>query len=158
MEMKKQMREGKKNIRIEEGNIIDCLAAILIVFFIFAMILAYSAYGKITQERLLIDQRAKEYLYRMEEYGYIKEGDPDESHAPSTNELIQELADMGVTVTIDDATTTEQAGYGDKVTLAFNSVFPNPLFVTFGQASMFKILGFNNTISYFVTMSSTAKW
>lgn len=141
---------------LEKGNVIDQIGSVIVLAFMFCMILAYSAYGKITQERLLINNTAKEYLYRMEENGYM-----------SPEDIVNFENDMkaiGATVTSLEAngeeTDCDQVTYGDKVTLAFNVEFENPFFSVFTKegGSLFRIMGFDEKISYDVVMSSTAKW
>lgn len=141
--------------RFEEGNIIDQLGSIIMVAFMFALILAYASYGKITQERLAIDNVSKEYLYKMEEVGYLSDDDRDR--------LIEDMAAIGVVVNDFSAngvsTNTTQVTYGDKVTLALNVTFENPLYTTFSRNdSYIRFLGFEENLSYNIVMSSTAKW
>lgn len=141
---------------LENGNIIDQIGSIIVLAFVFCMILAYSAYGKITQERLSINNTAKEYLYKMEENGYMSSEDIDNFKS--------DMAKIGATVTSMEAngesTSCSQVTYGDKVILAFNVEFENPFFSVFTKegGSLFKIMGFDEKISYDVNMSSTAKW
>lgn len=121
----------------------------------FALILAYASYGKITQERLAIDNVSKEYLYKMEEVGYLSDDDRDR--------LIEDMAAIGVVVNDFSAngvsTNTTQVTYGDKVTLALNVTFENPLYTTFSRNdSYIRFLGFEENLSYNIVMSSTAKW
>lgn len=156
--------EKKKNFvpkRFEDGNVIDQIGSIIVVAFIFCLILAYSAYGKITQERLSINNVAKEYLYKMEEIGYMSTEDfanfKDDMAAIGATvnaASVSELSAQGVQT--DDT----QVTYGDKVTLAFNVEFENPFYSIFTKegGSLFRIMGFDEKISYDVIMSSTAKW
>ena len=145
----------------EQGNVIDYLGSLFVVAFIFVMILAYAAYGKVTQQRLAIDNCAKEYLYRMEEYGFIaKDAASVVGHSPTIAELVDSYEAIGVEAVVDEANTTvSQVGYGDPVTLTLTATFDNPLFTTFGdEDSMFSILGFDEKLAYNVSISSTAKW
>ena len=134
----------------EEGNIIDQLGAIIVMLFVFSMILAYAAYGKTVQQKLTIDNIAKEYLYEMEQTGYLKNKDA----------LTTALIDNGITVTDDYAgTTTTQVAYGDKVILSFQCEFPNPLFTTFANDSkLFHGTGLSEMNTYTVYMTATSKW
>lgn len=148
---------------LEKGNVIDQIGSIFVVAFIFAMILAYAAYGKVTQQRLSINNIAKEYLYRMEENGYMSDEDREN--------FVEDMSYIGVTVNggatsvsaltaKGEVTDGTQVTYGDKVTLAFTAEFENPFFSLFTKAggSMFRIMGFEEKITYEVVMSSTAKW
>lgn len=149
-------KDRKNSIHTEQANVIDQLGTIFVVAFVFALILAYSAYGKLVQERLAIDNVAKEYLYRMEEKGYLTSDDKillEEDMESIGVKEIQFTSSSGV------STTETQVAYGDKVTLALNVEFINPLYATFStEGAMIKIFGFEKNISYDVIMSSTAKW
>lgn len=143
--------------RMENGNIIDELGSIFVMIFIVALILVYTAYGRLTQERLAVNNIAKEYLYKMEEQGYLS---PDDK-INMENDLASEVD--GITVAWDAVTQNvnpeQQVTYGDTVTLSFSVTFPNPLFMTFSRdESYVKIPGFSNTLTYPVSVSSTAKW
>ncbi len=141
-----------KEQRYEKGNIIDELGCILIIAFIFALILVFSSYGKATQLHLEINNIAKEYLYKMEETGYLSEEDEAALKA--------NMIAIGATeIVVEATTTTTQVPYGGKVTLAMNVTMTNPLYSTFGKdSSMFHIGGFSETLTYPVCMSSTSKW
>ena len=150
MEIRKKLHSIMR--RIEPANIIDELGSIFVMIFIIALILVFTSYGKLTQQRLAINNIAKEYLYKMEETGYL-----------SVDDMVKMETDMkeiGVTeLTFGPETDTQQVTYGDSVTLAFHVVFPNPLFSTFSQEdSYIKILGFDPDLGYDVNISSTAKW
>lgn len=148
-----EIRKKSHSMRMEPANIIDELGSIFVMIFIIALILLYTAYGKLTQERLAINNIAKEYLYKMEETGYLSDEDMDRMEADMKN--------IGVTEIIFDTvnTDTKQVPYGDSVTLAFNVIFPNPLFETFSRdGSYIRVMGFDPYLSYDVNISSTAKW
>lgn len=156
--------EKKKHFvpkRFEDGNVIDQIGSIIVVAFIFCLILAYSAYGKITQERLSINNVAKEYLYKMEEIGYMSTEDfanfKDDMAAIGAIVNAASVSELGAQGVQTDDT---QVTYGDKVTLAFNVEFENPFYSIFTKegGSLFRIMGFDEKISYDVIMSSTAKW
>lgn len=156
--------EKKKHFipkRFEDGNVIDQIGSIIVVAFIFCLILAYSAYGKITQERLSINNVAKEYLYKMEEIGYMSTEDfanfKDDMAAIGATVNAASVSELGAQGVQTDDT---QVTYGDKVTLAFNVEFENPFYSIFTKegGSLFRIMGFDEKISYDVIMSSTAKW
>jgi len=147
--------------RLEEGTVIDQIGSVLVIAFIFCLILAYAAYGKVTQQRLAINNIAKEYLYRMEENGYMSDDD--------FNHFISDMSLIGVTINAADVASLGAQGeqtdyiqvtYGDKVTLAFTAEFENPFFSLFTKegGSLFRIMGFDEKISYDVVTSSTAKW
>ena len=146
--------------RLEYGNVIDQIGSILVVAFIFALILAYSAYGKLTQERLAVDNVAKEYLYKMEEYGYLRS--EDEANLES------DMSAVGATITDYGETTREngaahaddvQVTYGDQVILDLTLTYPNPFFNVFSsENSWIKVMGFEEMIEYKIRMSATAKW
>lgn len=150
------MEKQPKQKQLERGSVISQIGSILIVAFIFALILAYSAYGKITQERLAINNVAKEYLYKMEEMGFLSSED-------QVN-LDLDMANIGATIvsyTTSDGsiTDTSQVTYGDRVTLALAISFQNPLYRVFStDEAMFQIHGFEENLNYELVMSSTAKW
>lgn len=152
-------------MRLEKGNVIDQIGSILVVAFIFCLILAYSAYGKITQERLAINNVAKEYLYKMEEIGYMSPEDfqnfkDDMSNIGVTVVGADGSTDASVLTAQGEQTDYNQVTYGDTVTLAFTVQFENPFYTIFTKegGSLFNIMGFEENISYDVVMSSTAKW
>lgn len=147
------MREKiRKENLTEEGNIIDQLGSIIVMVFVFAMILANAAYGKTVQMKLSIDNIAKEYLYAMEQNGILD--------ADNKNNMVSDLADIGVTVVDDFAGSTveKQAAYGDKVKLICHVQFENPLYSVFENGVVVTIPGFVQTIDYEINMSATSKW
>ena len=135
----------------EEGNIIDQMGAIIVMIFIFAMIMAYAAYGRTVQIRLRIDNASKEALYAMEQEGFMSD--------KTKEKLEASFAEEGVTVTSWGETTTEQVAYGDPVTLECSVVFKNPFFLAFNTSSTwFDLSGFKEDSTYEVKMSATSKW
>lgn len=144
--------------RLEYGNVIDQIGSILVVVFIFALILAYSAYGKLTQERLAVDNVAKEYLYRMEEYGYLRSEDEDAMVA-AMESVGAKVVSFGDTTREKESGSDVQVTYGDQVVLDLTLSYPNPFFNVFSSDNAWiKILGFEKEIQYHVRMSATAKW
>lgn len=144
--------------RLEYGNVIDQIGSILVVIFIFALILAYSAYGKLTQERLAVDNVAKEYLYKMEEYGYLRSEDED-AMVLAMNQVGATVVSFGETTREKESSSDAQVTYGDQVVLDLTLSYPNPLFNVFSRDnSWIKIFGFDEEISYHIRMSATAKW
>lgn len=144
--------KGKQNRPTEQGNIIDQLGSIIVMFFVFAMILAYAAYGNVVQKRLSIDNVAKKYLYLMEQNGQLTSDDQ--------TDMTNELANYGVTVVNYDGTTTvnTRVAYGDTVNLVCHVLFENPLYSVFETGDLIKIPGFNQNIEYTVELSATSKW
>lgn len=161
----------------EKGSfVVDELSCFLVTAFMFAMILAYASYAKMVQMRLAIDNVAKEYLYQMEQEGYL------------SNEMMllmkKDLKCIGVKEESVDFSETShmvanQAAYGDKIVLCCTVSFDNPLYdllsiqkhsngeeynvnsdgtLTNPEGTMFTIGGLNPTITYKVRMSATAKW
>lgn len=144
--------------RLEYGNVIDQIGSILVVIFIFALILAYSAYGKLTQERLAVDNVAKEYLYKMEEYGYLRIEDETEM-VEAMNKVGATVVSFGETTRESELSTDAQVTYGDQVVLDLTLTYPNPLFNVFSSDNAWiKIFGFDSEIEYRIRMSATAKW
>ena len=144
--------------RLEYGNAIDQIGSILVVVFIFALILAYSAYGKLTQERLAVDNVAKEYLYKMEEYGYLRSEDED-AMVLAMESVGAEVVSFGDTTREKESASDAQVTYGDQVILDLTLSYPNPFFNVFSSDNAWiKILGFEEDIQYHIRMSATAKW
>lgn len=142
------MKRCKRSL--EHGNVIDQLGSIIVMAFVFAMILAYAAYGNVVQKRLSIDNTAKEYLYKMEQEGLLTDADKAN--------MTKDLADAGVTVEDFNGTTTKQVAYGDKVELICKVKFENPLYTVFKKDSLISISGFEETIEHTIKMSATSKW
>lgn len=138
--------------RKEEGNFIDQMGSIIVLAFVFVMILAFAAYGRLTEARLEFNNVAKTYLYRMEEYGYLR----DEDRA----QMVGDFEAAGAyEVAVNAGTTSVQQAYGDKVALDVTVEFQNPLYTVFStEGAMFKIFGFSTGISYNIKRESTAKW
>lgn len=136
----------------EKGNIIDQLGSIIVMAFVFAMILAFAAYGKIVQAKLSINNIAKEYLYRMEQNGLMTSED--------MAEMTEKLANEGITVIENgfNGTTTEQVPYGEEVILICNVEFENPLYSVFKEGSYIVISGFPEKLQYGVSLPATSKW
>lgn len=169
----------KKNKK-EPGNIVDQMGSLFVMVFMLVMVLVLIAYSKMVQMRISIDNVVKEYLYQMEEEGCLTE----EMQAS----MKEELRDLGVDYgsageAISFAGTsnlgTNQAAYGDKVTLVCTMTFPNPLYETISaekkgnghtwevddagnlksrDATWFTIAGLEQTITYTAKMSATSKW
>lgn len=168
--LKKKVPSANK----EAGNIIDELGSIIVIAFMFAMVLAYAGIAKLAEMKLGIDNVAKEYLYIMEEEGYLST-DEEES-------LTNDLVSLGVDEDSLDfsGTDTSQVAYGDQVTLYFTGTFDNPLYDLLssdkhsydGEAyelnadgspvdsnrTMFTIAGLSEKITFTINFSSTAKW
>lgn len=156
----------------ESGSlVIDELGSLLVMAFVFAMLLAYVAYSKQVQMKLAIDNVAKEYLYQMEQEGYLSN--------EMMNLMTEDLVLIGVKrESISFAGTshmdTNQAAYGDIITLRCSVTFDNPLYTllsvekhsngqeynpqTNASGTFFTIAGLNPTITYNINMPATAKW
>lgn len=175
--LKTKYKMKPRFFRKELGSmVIDELSCILVMGFMFAMIFAYTGYSKMVQTRLAIDNVAKEYLYQMEQVGYLS--------SEMEHLMAEDLALIGVDKnTIDFSRTshkeTNQAAYGDIVTLNCVVTFDNPLYSmlsvekksngreytldnngnpTNPEGTMFTVAGLNPKITYTVNMSATAKW
>lgn len=144
-----RIEKSKKN-PTEEGNVVDQLGSIIVMMFIFAMILAFAAYGNSVQKRLNIDNIAKQYLYAMEQNGFLSEDDQ--------KSMSDKLADIGVTIVNFDGTTDTQVAYGDEVILDCDVEFQNPLYSVFENGRVVNLPGFPATISYEIYISATSKW
>lgn len=143
--------------RKEPGNIIDQLAGVLTMCFMFAALLAYICFGRMVQIRLDIDNIAKKYLYQMEQYGYLKDQDKDKLIENLKN--IPEVSKTGREPEIlpNTNTSTNVADYGELVTLDFKVYVHNPLHDHFNTPGWFYVDGINETEEYHVNISSTAK-
>lgn len=147
------LRENKvaRVSRDEKGNIIDQLGSIIVMAFVFAMILAFASYGKIVLMKLTVNNTAKEYLYKMEQNGYMTENDRDA--------MSEKLAEYGITVVDEYAGTTKsQVPYGDQVKLMCEVEFTNPMYSVFKEGSYIVIPGFPEKLSYNVSLTATSKW
>ena len=135
----------------EKGNVIDQIGSILVMAFIFVMLLAFAAYGRMTQVRLEYNNIAKEYLYLMEQNGYLR--------AEDKTLLVDDFANAKANVVIEPDTTEVQQTYGDKVTLHLTVTFQNPLYTVFStDGAMFNIFGFNPDLVYEIKKTTTTKW
>lgn len=161
--MKKTVKNFLKKMDI--GNIVDQLGSMLIMMFCFALIFAMSAYGKMVEMKLDINNICKTYLYQMEQDGCLT----------TTNQasMLNELANIGVMIdgdTLKDTTNLgdgadNQAAYGDKMKLVCHAKFTNPLYQLLGKETKpqndnlyFVVPGLSPTLSYTVELSATAKW
>lgn len=145
-------RKALKSNGQEKGNIIDQLGSIIVMAFVFAMILAFAAYGKIVLMKLAVNNTAKEYLYKMEQNGYMSDDDQ--------KEMTAKLEERGITVQEDGftGTTSSQVPYGDQVVLMCKVEFTNPLYSVFKEGSYIVIPGFPDKLTYDVSLSATSKW
>ena len=135
----------------EDGNVVDQMGTLIVMIFVFAMVLAYAAYGRTVQIRLRIDNACKEALYSMEQQGYLTDEAADALEVSLTAEGVA-IASMG-------ETTTEQVAYGDPVLLECDVTFKNPFFLAFNTSSTwFDLTGFSADSQYSVRMSATSKW
>lgn len=141
----------------EPGNIIDQLAGVLTMCFMFAALLAYICFGRMVQIRLDIDNIAKKYLYQMEQDGYLT--DDNQKEMEKELKAIPEIKMTENPVTIDTSLTTtasSPADYGGIVTLDFTVQIHNPLYDHFKKPGWFHV-DVNETEEYHVNISSTAK-
>lgn len=144
--------------KTEDGNIVDQAGTILVMGFMIAMILVYACYGKMVQQRLAIDNIAKEYLYQMEEQGCLT--------AEMQTKMTNQLTSMGISGISFAGTTNlgnNQATYGSSLTLVCSMEFDNPLYSLMssekrGSKTLFTIVGLNRKIKYTTKMTGTSKW
>ncbi len=154
--------KGKKLLRqTERGNVVDYIAAIFIMLFLFACTLALINYSKIIQMRLKADNIAKTYLYKMEENGYLKSISLSGGYSDK-EALINAFEEAGFNdVNILTDTTTKQVAYGDEIVLAVSLSMSNPLYDAFGGSKeryLFGIKGLDRTFTFQIRMKSTSKW
>ena len=139
--------------KTEDGNAIDMLGSAFVLLFMIVLVLAYSSFAKLSQQRMAIDNIAKEYLYAMEEHGYMS----SEEMAGMT----ADLAAIGVTASSFAGTDIVQVTYGERVHLVCTTNFENPVYRFFSsdrQTGLFAMAGLPDIITYEVDMSATAKW
>lgn len=146
----------------------DYIAAIFIMSFAIAMVFLFAGYSKVVQQRLAVDNIAKEYLYKAEENGYLTSEDIDNL----TNDLIKTGCYKS---SIDfTGTTVSQVAYGGKVTVTIKCEYDNPLFTLFtkqisagsdyhvNESTIDKdgkeTTGTKPKLKYFHSISSTSKW
>ena len=160
---KLRKRGSEASKKQEPGTLFfDELGSIFIIFLTVSLILAYACYSSLINTKLAINDIAKTYLYQMEQYGYLS----DQLQA----EMRAELALIGVE-TEDDcfAATyykgTNQAKYGEIITLSCDVNFPNPLYAYLSveehpddNGILFLIMGLQPRIHYTVEKASTSKW
>ena len=148
-----------KEQRYEEGNVIDEIGSVLVMILVFALILVFAAYGKVTMQHLAVNNVAKEYLYRMEENGCLTSDEVTSLKADMKSTGVTNTEDTDFLSNASDVET--QVTYGAKVTLSLKVKIPNPLYTTFGNKDnlLYKsVMGFPQTFSYPIVMSSTSKW
>ena len=149
-----------KNGRVlkkEQGTVLaDELGSLLVIAFMFAILLAYAGYSKMVQMKLSIDNVSKEYLYQMEQDGYLSE--------EMKGFMIEDLKLLGIyedSISFEETTET-QVAYGDRVTLNCSVTFANPLYDLLSAdrhgESLFSVIGLKKTVTYKISMSATAKW
>lgn len=157
--------------RMENGNIIDNLSAIIVMVFVFAVLYAFISYGKCVMIKLKADNITKEYLYKMEEWGYLR--------AEDEKALKDALTEAGFTnISINtNVPIGKQVAYGDKVELTITVSVRNPVYEVLGAeprggeftldkngyptnagGTMFTKAGLSPIITFSITMSSTSKW
>lgn len=157
--------------KMEDGNIVDNLTVIIIMVFVFAVLFAFISYSKCVMIKLNADSITKEYLYKMEEWGYLK---PEDKEA-----LIKDLENAGFTVNRIETNIPvgKQAAYGDKVVLTITVSIQNPVYEILGAekkggeyvldengnqtntgGTMFVKAGLSPILTFSVSMSSTSKW
>lgn len=146
----------------------DYVAAVFIVSFTVAMIFLFTGYSKIVQQRLAVDNIAKEYLYIAEENGFLTSSNIDS--------LVNDLEKAGCyRESIDlTGTTITQVAYGGRVTVSIYCEYDNPLFTLFtkqiSNTNDFhvdestvdndgnKVNGTKPKLKYSHSISSTSKW
>lgn len=144
-----------KEQKNEEGSmLIDEMASLLVMVFVFVMVLVYISYTQMIQTKMVIDNKAKEYLYAMEEEGYLT--------TTLKNEMKSELEALGCNVVSFTGTTVTQVEYGKGIKLYCKVTFPNPLYKNLSSekhgGGIFTMIGLTDTITYEIKMSSTSKW
>lgn len=142
----------KKQKSKEDGNFIDMMGSLFIMVFIFALILAFAAFGSMVRTRLAIDNNAKEYLYQMEQSGFLS--------STLKDQFKNNLEGLGCTNVVIDAT-SDKVPYGSSIKLGYECEYPNPLYKYIseeknGNAMGFGIIGISQTIHYKNTMTATA--
>lgn len=142
----------KKNMEKENGNFIDMMGSLFIMVFIFILILVFTAYGSMVRSRLAIDNNAKEYLYQMEQSGFLS--------STLKTQFKNNLEGLGCTNVKIDAT-SDKVPYGSSIKLGYECEIPNPLYKYIaeekkGNAMGFGMIGISPTIHYKNTMTATA--
>ena len=138
----------------EHGSLLmDELGVFLVLMFCIVMILTYASYTKIIQNKMTIDNKVKEYLYVLEEEGYLS--------SAKQAQMKTELENLGITIHDFVGTTTSQVEYGTKVRLKCKVSFSNQLYEQLSgekHQHLFTIIGLSPTITHQVDMTSTSKW
>lgn len=147
---KKEKINFMKNLKSkkENGNFVDQMGTLFIMVFVFILILVFAAYGSMVRDRLAIDNYAKEYLYQMEQTGYLS--------STLKSQLKNNLEGLGCTNVVIEAT-SDKVPYGTTIKLGYECDIPNPLYKYLsGSAMGFEIIGILEEIPYKNTMTATA--
>ena len=161
----KLSRKGSEASRQEHGTLFfDEIGSIFIIFLTFSLILAFACYAKLITIKLSVNNITKEYLYQMEQYGYLS-ADLQDNMREDLNKMNIHTEDDCFTGTSHGA--TNQARYGEKITLVCDVFFENPLYTYLsskehpdehGILFTIDIPESNKYIYYTVEMLSTSKW
>ena len=106
-------------------------------------------YTKTLEKKMNADIIGKNYLYRMENEGYLSD--------EVKEEMIQSYADQGMTCTVDSRTTSRQVAYGNPVYLVIDLSFDNPSSEVMTKNGIANIIA-PNKIDYHLEYSTTSKW
>lgn len=135
-----------KHNRKENGSM-DLIGAVYVLLFVFVMLLVYIGISKSVQLKLQCDTIAKNYLYRMEACGYLKQADYES--------MVADFRGIGATnVSKNIGTTSKQVAYGDFVVLDVTITVPNPILENLN----IDFLGISPQITYDIVLEATAKW
>ena len=149
---------AKKDNKIkEDGTAIDILNSCFVLIFAFATVLMLIAYSKTVEIKLEADMIAKNYLYSMENQGYM---DDDMKKA-----IKDKFLENNITCTViekstsenDKYTTREQVAYGQQVELFVKLEFANPIYETFKENTVFHYFA-PDKLHYELDYTTTSKW
>lgn len=130
----------------ERGSVIDLLASMVVLFFMFALLLAYLSYSSAIRQKMALDLAAKNALYQMEETGCWT----DEIEA----NFLGELSENGINGTIvSNQSSKTKVVYGTEVIMDIGVQIPNPL-----HKYRFMQIFHSPTIVYHIVRGTTAKW
>lgn len=133
----------------EPGNAIDLMASGFVLLFCILMILFTLSYAEVVELKLEADMIGKNYLYRMEQEGYLS---PD-----GKSEMIAAFQEKEMQVIINLATTIQQVPYGEPVTLDVNITCKNPVYEQLQNNWLINTI-IKPELKYHLNYTTTSKW
>lgn len=153
-----------KKVNTERGNFVDNMGVLFVMAFVFALLLAFISYAKMIQMKLDVDHIAKQYLYIMEQYGYL----PSDINGNTEQTIKEALAKAGcdpdsfvLNKSVTQYGSFKQVEYGDSVSFCFYVKGKNPLYTYLHgnpEDNWFFQQWINQYVDINVHVTSTSKW